>query len=267
MPAARIRPWHALLIAVLFLACVESAQNLPVSGEAQSSGELPVQETLQYNIEWRLIDAGKAKLSWNSSPTAGRAGGQVDLHLESAGLVSKLYKVVDDYRVTLGADLCAIDQHISVREGSRQRDTLVHFDAQAKKISYLEQDLVKKAVALAKEIPDTPPCVHDVVGGLYFIRTRNLEPGHSITVPVSDGKKLVFAKIEAQRREEVRVPAGTFKTVRYEAYLFNDVLYRRSGHMYVWLTDDRRKLPVRIQVKLHFTIGTITFQLEKQQRT
>jgi len=37
--------------------------------------------------------------------------------------------------------------------------------------------------------------------------------------------------------------------------------------MYVWLTDDRRKIPVRIQVKLHFTIGTITFQLEKQQRT
>ena len=267
MPAARIDPWHAFSIAILFCASAESAQNLPASAEAQSSGELPVQETLQYNIEWRLIDAGKAKLSWNASPTPGRAGGQIDLHLETAGLVSKLYRVIDDYRVILGAGLCAIDQHISVREGSRKRDTLVHFDAQAKKISYLEQDLVKKAVALAKEIPDTPACMHDVIGGLYFIRTRNLEPGHSIEVPVSDGKKLAFAKIEAQRREEIKVPAGTFKTVRYEAYLFNDVLYHRPGHMYVWLTDDRRKIPVRIQVKLHFTIGTITFQLEKQQRT
>jgi len=267
MAAARICPWHALFIPVLFCAGAESAQNLPASAETLSSGDLPAQETLQYNIEWRLIDAGKAKLSWNGSPTPGRTGGQVDLHLESTGLVSKLYKVVDDYRVILGAGLCAVDQHISVHEGSRQRDTLVHFDAQARKISYLEQDLVKKNVALAKEIPDTPACVHDVIGGLYFIRTQNMEPGHSIEVPVSDGKKLVFAKIEAQRREEIKVPAGTFRTVRYEAYLFNDVLYRRPGHMYVWLTDDRRKIPVRIQVKLHFTIGTITFQLEKQQRT
>ena len=267
MPAARIYPWQALFIVVLLTAGVESAQNLRASAEAQSSHEFTGQETLQYNIEWRLIDAGKAKLSWTSSPAAGHAGGQIDLHLESAGLVSKLYKVMDDYRVILGADLCAVDQHITVHEGSRQRDTLVHFDAQAKKISYLEQDLVKKSVALAKEILDTPACVHDVIGGLYFIRTLNLEPGHSIDVPVSDGKKLAFAKIEAQRREELKVPAGTFKTIRYEAYLFNDVLYRRPGHMYVWLTDDRRKLPVRIQVKLHFTIGTITFQLEKQQRT
>jgi hypothetical protein len=63
------------------------------------------------------------------------------------------------------------------------------------------------------------------------------------------------------------VPAGTFKTIRYEAFLFSNVLYRRDGHLYVWLTDDGRKLPVRIQVRLQFAIGTITFQLEKEETT
>jgi hypothetical protein len=84
---------------------------------------------------------------------------------------------------------------------------------------------------------------------------------------VSDGKKMVSAKIEAQQREEIKVPAGTFKTVRYEAFLFNEVLYRRPGHLYVWLSDDSRKVPVRVQVRLRFTIGTITFQLEKEEKT
>jgi hypothetical protein len=83
----------------------------------------------------------------------------------------------------------------------------------------------------------------------------------------SDGKKTVSAKVEAQQREQIKVPAGTFQTIRYEAFLFNGLLYRRPGHLYVWLTDDARKLPVRIQVRLQFTIGTITLQLEKEEKT
>ncbi len=106
---------------------------------------------------------------------------------------------------------------------------------------------MKNAVVVSKEI-DIPACVHDVVGGLYFMRTLNLEPGQSAQVPVSDGKKSVMAKIEAQAREDVKTPAGTFKTMRYEIYLFNGVLYGRSAHLLLWLTDDRRRLPVQVRV-------------------
>src|SRR6185436_3025171 len=113
-------------------------------------------------------------------------GAQITLHLESTGLVSKLYKVNDDYIANFTAALCVQDTHLNAREGSRQRETVVHFDQAAKKASYLERDLVTHAVALAKET-EIPACVHDVIGGLFFLRTQTLEPGHSIEVPVSDG--------------------------------------------------------------------------------
>ena len=74
-----------------------------------------------------------------------------------------------------------------------------------------------------------------------------------------------MAKVEAQQREDVKTSAGTFKTIRYEIHVFNDVLYRRPAHLYVWLTDDRRKLPVRVQVRMQFAIGTITLLLEKAE--
>ena len=91
----------------------------------------------------------------------------------------------------------------------------------------------------------------------------NIEPGQAVQTPVSDGKRVVSARIEAQQREDVKTPAGSFKTVRYEIFLFNNVLWKRSGHLYIWLTDDRRRIPVQIRVRLPFTIGTITLQLEK----
>jgi hypothetical protein len=262
MPGSRFDTRHALALLALLCVPAESSQ----SGAAAQHGSLPAKGALAYNVEWRLIDAGKAKLSWSTGVQPSHPGWQINLHLESAGLVSKLYKVNDDYTANLSPNFCVQDTHTIAHEGSRQRDTVVHFDPEAKKASYLERDLVTRATVLSKET-DIPGCVRDVIGGMFFIRTLSLEPGHSVQVPVSDGKKTVSAKIEAQQREQIKVPAGTFKTIRYEAFLFNNVLYRRPGHLYVWLSDDARKLPVRLQVRLRFAIGTITFELEKEDKT
>ncbi len=262
MPGPRFGTRRELaLLALLFV----PAQSPPTIAQAQTAAGPTANGALYYNVEWRLVDAGKAKLNWTVSSQPSHAGWQINLHLESAGLVSKLYKVNDDYTAEVGRDFCVQNTHLIAHEGSRQRDTVVHFDSGTKKASYLERDLASHAV-LSLETA-IPACVHDVVGGLFFLRNVNLEPGRSIEVPVSDGKKAILAKVEAQEREQIKVPAGTFKTIRCEAFLFNGKLYRRPGHLYVWLTDDARRLPVRIQVRLHFTIGTITLQLEKEERT
>jgi len=262
MPGSRLGTRPVLVLVALLSV---PARPPRAAAQTQSTGPLATKEILSYNVEWRLVEAGKAKLIWNESTQVSRPGWQVNLHLESAGLVSKLYRVNDDYTADLNGDFCVQNTHIQAHEGGRQRETVVHFDPATRKANYLERDLIKHS-ALSLET-DIPVCVHDVIGGLFFLRTRNFELGRSIEVSVSDGKKTVAAKVEAQQREQIKVPAGTFQTVRYEAFLFNGMLYRRPGHLYVWLTDDARKLPVRIQVRLQFTIGTITFQLEKEERT
>lgn len=234
----------------------------PVANPQTSA--LPTRESLLYTVEWRLITAGKARLDW-STLGGPRGGWEAKLHLESVGLVSKLFKVEDDYSAVLNQALCVQSTHLTTHEGNRQRDTRATFDADARRASYLERDRLRNNATLLAQETEIPACVHDVVGGLYFLRTLNLEPGQAVQVPVSDGKKVAMARVEAQQREEVKTPAGTFKTIRYELFLFNDVLYRRSGHLYVWVTDDRRKLPVQIRVRLQFTIGTITLLLEKQE--
>jgi hypothetical protein len=226
------------------------------------SNNLPPKETLYYNIEWRLISAGKARVEWTPPPQP-RAPSQIHFHLESIGLVSKLFKVEDDYSALLNPGFCAQAVQMTTHEGSRQRETKVTFGPE-NKAAYLERDLVKNSVLLSQEI-DIPPCVHDVLGGLYALRSLNLEPNQTTEIAVSDGKKTAMVKVEGQQREEIKTPEGTFKTIRSEVYLFNNVIYRRPAHLTLWLTDDRRKLPVEIRVRLQFTIGTITLQLEKHE--
>src|SRR5438093_775291 len=132
---------------------------------------LPSSENLQYTIEWRLITAGKARLNWS---VVDGTGFQTNLHLESAGLVSKLFKVNDEYTSNLDEGLCAHSSFMETQEGSRRRETKVTFDTERRKASYLERDTIKNTVLATSEV-EIHACVSDVIGGLYRMPTLNLE--------------------------------------------------------------------------------------------
>ncbi len=215
--------------------------------------------TLYYSVDWRLIRAGSAKLVIPSK-------GPVSLTLESVGLVSKLYKVDDRYTATHDAGFCATSATMLSSEGKRRRETKVTFDRERKKASYLEKDLVKNANVRVDEI-DVPACVQDIIGGLMQLRTMKIDVGHSGQIPMSDGKKFAQVRLEAQAREELKTTAGTFKTIRYEAFLFGGVIYQRPARVFVWVSDDARRVPVQIRVRLQLAIGTITLSLEKEDHT
>jgi hypothetical protein len=227
-------------------------------------GDVPGREALTYQIEWRLISAGSAKLTWMPASRAAAAPNELRLHLESAGLVSRLFRVDDDYTASLGQNLCAQSSFIAAHEGNRNKETRVTYDAQTHKAIYIEKDLNKNST-ITHDV-DIPPCVHDVIGALLVLRTLRLEPGKTVQIPVSDGKKFVQVKIESERREDLNTALGPRKTIRYEVFLFDNVLYKRSGRLHIWLTDDPSRLPVQLQVRLQFTIGTITFKLEKEEK-
>ncbi len=217
----------------------------------------PSKESLAYDIEWRLINAGKAHLTWTQRPGETK-GYEIKLHVESLGMVSRLFHVNDDYTATLNPDLCAAGTFMTAHEGSRNRESRVTYHY--RKASYMERDLNKNALVLSKEV-DTPACVHDLIGGLYALRQQDVEPGHSVQVPVSNGKRTASLKVDALRRETLKVNGAEYKTIAYEVNAFNNVMYARPGHMNVWLTDDARRLPVQLQIRLQFTVGTITFRL------
>ncbi len=231
---------------ILVLAALLSA---PASGRGES---------LQYTAEWRLIHAGDATLTWLSSA----ADNQARLQLRSAGLISMLLKVNDLYTAEVDENLCAVAAAMNVQEGSRSRETKLTFDASRRKASYVERDLKKNAEIDRREI-DVPPCVHEIVGALYRLRSLRVPVGKTVEIPITDGKKSVMGRVEAQQQETVDTPAGRFKAIRYEAYLFNDVLYHRSARLHIWLTDDDRRIPVQVRVRLQFPVGTITLRLAK----
>ncbi len=266
--------WRVAIVSTI-IAIAPSAigQDAPQSGPAGPVQSAPAQnavdgipgsEVLDYQIEWRLINAGSAKITWTAVPRNASGTDELRMHLESTGLVSRLYHVDDDYTSALTPNLCAENLFIMAHEGTRNRETRVTYDPQMHKALYLEKDL-NRNLTVQHDV-DIPPCVHDVLGALVVLRTLHLEPGKTAQIPISDGKKFVQAKVDSERREELTTPMGRLKTIRYEVFLFDNVLYKRSGHLHIWLTDDAARLPVQIQIRLQFAIGTITLKLQKEEK-
>jgi hypothetical protein len=258
--------WRAVILSTLLaIAPFATGQDSPQALLFGPGDTGPGSEVLTYQIEWRLIPAGSARMTWTMMPRSAAVANELRLHLESTGLVSRLYRVDDDYTASLGPSLCAQNSFFSAHEGNRNRETRITYDTQTHKAINIEKDLNKNTTTTHDV--EIPPCVHDVLGGLLVLRTLHLEPGKTVQIPVSDGKKFVQVKIESQRREELNTEVGMRRTIRYEVFLFDNVFYKRSGHLHVWLTDDNLRLPVQLQVRLQFAIGTITFKLEKEEKS
>jgi hypothetical protein len=232
-----------------------------VSAQAQQAEKLTPEklmpERLTFGIEWRLIRGGTAVME--TKP------GEARVKLDSAGLVSTLFKVDDTYTVRYDAPFCAASSLLDAQQGKRHQETSITFDRYLNRATFTLRDVLKNSVIRAEQT-EIPSCVHDIVGGIQMMRTLNLEPGQAAQLPISDGRKSAQVRIEAQEREEIQTTAGKFKTIRYEANLFNGVIYMRKGRAFVWLTDDARKLPVQMQLRMSFPLGNVTVTLEKEER-
>jgi hypothetical protein len=180
-------------------------------------------------------------------------------------MVSRLYHVADAYKSITNGKFCIESSDMDAQEGKRHNITKLSFDRAHNQVDYYEHDLIKNQ-EVRKQL-DTPPCTFEITGALHTLRAMDLEPGKTITVPLTDGKKFASARIDAQARENITVGGTSYPTVRYEAFVFDNVLYKRKGRLQVWITDDAERLPVLFRMQLGFPVGTVNVEFQKQEKS
>jgi hypothetical protein len=248
---------RALRAAILLLTL---ASRPGVARQAVDGSTFPFPEKLTYRVEWRMVMAGSVVIEVSRDG----ANWQSNMNLESSGFVSRFLRVVDTYRVVSNERFCGISSLLQAQEGKRHTETRMVFDNALHKLSYTEQDFVKNTSD--KHEIDIVPCTYEILGALEALRQLKPEPGKTTIFPISNGKKLVNAKVEERAAEKINVNGKNYSAIRYEAFVFDNVLYRRRGRLFVWVTDDPERVPVQLQFQMGFPIGGITLQLEKQEK-
>jgi hypothetical protein len=152
-----------------------------------------------------------------------------------------------------------------LREGGYKFDLDVNYDqihgrAYIETIRYHDKEplMIKKRETF--EIP-IPKYVIDVLGAFYFVRTHYLETGMPIDMINQDNKKIYNLRVYIQKKERIKVGAGEFDCIMVEPQLKGDAIFKQKGRLWVWLTDDELKIPVKMKSKAF--IGSITSHLVK----
>jgi Protein of unknown function (DUF3108) len=216
--------------------------------------QFPYGSTLHYEGEWRFIPAGVATLRIEQSGGQNHLAGTAD----SSGVVAMLYRVQDRLNSYFDAKkLCSSKVVKHTEEGMRARETTVTYDYARGKAVLEERNL--KDNQQKKTENDIPACVTDLISGILYVSSLPLRPGDTYIFPVNDGGTTVTAQAHVEAREEVKTPAGTFKTVRVGPEGDSGALLKNKGRIWIWYSDDERHLPVQMRAKLAW--GTVNIYL------
>lgn len=230
-----------LLLATTFLSSEASPFNIP--------------ERLQYDLTWTGIKAGEATLEITNEGD----------HLiivstaKSAKWVSVFYKVDDrvESRVKKGNPDSrlghSVNYRLKVREGRHRKDKEVIFDAVNSKAHYIDY------IGNERKDIDIPFPMLDPLSSFYYLRGLNLEVGKPVYVTIFDSKKVWNVEVQVLRKERIEVPAGEFDTIVIKPLMKSEGIFYRKGDIYIWLTDDEKRIPVKLQTKVK--IGSINANL------
>ena len=218
-----------------------------------SNGAWNVGEHLVFSIDYGFINAGTATMSVLDTVTV---NGGPCYHIRTTAIsnrfISSFYEVrdmVDSFIDMDGLFSRRLEKHL--REGKYESDRVVDF--------YHDRLL---ALNTQNKFPSTeiPLYVQDILSVLYYIRTFPLEVKKTTVIEVYADGKVYPLDVLVHKRERIKVPAGTFNTLVVEPKLKSEGLFRQKGKLLVWLTDDERKMPVKMTSEI--AIGSIGSNLE-----
>ena len=181
-----------------------------------------------------------------SQPAGSDSHVKFEVSAVSHGALVSLFGVkVNDVFTTLADrnDLFVYSTIKNIAENDAREFEEAVYDRPARKVRWRSTNLVDAKDPGASIERETAAWAQDIVSALYFARTRKLNKlNREVHFPVCDRGDTYDIGVVLAGRERIKVDAGSFDTIKIEGRIFNGRLVRRSGELYIWLTDDARRI-------------------------
>jgi hypothetical protein len=208
-------------------------------------------EYLKFEVSYLGVTAGWAVLSVKDTMYRGRKCHRVDFALDSTPFFDLFYKVADRYTTMIdsgGLFPWRFEQHI--REGGYRKDFTAEFDQ------------VRHIASTSEGSHLIPPYVQDMMSAFYYSRSvdfSGFREGQKLHVQNFYKDSTYELDVKFRGRQTIEVGAGRFRCIVIEPLAREGGLFRSEGKLYIWLTDDGRKMPVRVSTRI--AIGSVESEL------
>ena len=212
-------------------------------------------ERFDYNVGYKFIVAGTGYLQIASEPVFryGRECYNIQFEVRSLESLDWLYRVRDIYTTIMDVGgIFPWEFTQKIREGNYKRDSKAYFDH------------VNRKSLFQDSLYDIPEYVQDILSAFYYTRTLDLgsmKKGQIFYLKNYFDGKTYDLGIKIHGKQTTEVDAGKFRCIVVEPMIVEGGLFKADGSIYIWLTDDERKMPVKVAAKI--PIGFVEAKLTK----
>ena len=245
-------------------------ENRAPSQPFQYPSRRPVQdpiwvgERLVYTMSYIGVPVGEFTLEVLPNKfVANREVYHITGHAVTSSVASLIYRL-DDFVETYFdyQGLFSHRFHILLDETKQKRDSLELNDSEKKETFFWNRWHHRdKGYSETKQFAAVPSFAQDTMSALYYIRMLPLPTGSELTFPVISEGRAWEAICTVVRREMKDTVLGEVQTIVIRPDTKYEGILRKAGTSYLWLTDDDRRIPVRLEAKVR--IGSIVAKLKK----
>lgn len=241
-----------LLFALIF--------SLPANAEEKKTrpiSPLPFNgEVMQFAVGWEFVNAGTATMRFSNI-------GENSYRIDTDARTNKFFDMFKKVRDTITSEglfikgkpqstMFLLDQNERSYHARKRTDFLWKED----KVNYTQNGKTDSY--------DVPAGHLNVMDAFFLTRTLPVKEGEVLKIPVFDSRKQYEIEVRLLRKELVSTPWGkVVECLVIEPKLKSEGIFTSVGTMQVWLTNDERRIPLKMTAKIK--IGRIIARLTGYQ--
>ena len=217
-------------------------------------------EELEYRVHYGIFNASYASLKLSSEELKGEKLLLASGYGKTIGLARLFYKVEDYYSSYFDNEkVSPVFFKRDTYEGGYTKDLEISFDSQGNKASV---NNIKKGTL---EVIPTEENVQDLISSLYYLRKNfseeNIKIGDFFTINMFYDSKNRELALKYLGKEVINTKFGKVECLKLMPATNRSRIFKGEGSITMWLTNDKNKIPIRIQADL--LVGSIKADLEK----
>ncbi|HCX73131.1 MAG TPA: hypothetical protein DHM37_05380 [Candidatus Cloacimonas sp.] len=208
-------------------------------------------EKLQFEVKYGLIPAGHASLTASDTSYFQKPAIKVTSLAKTNKFFDNIYKVRDEI-----TSVFAQNSQYSykfwkrLQEGSYRQNRIHLYYPELNYTMYMKYSYKKRKFNNTKlEIPEN---THDILSAFYWFRTQEFAVGDTLKINVAVDGSSYKALVLVQDLENIETDFGELECFKIEPKLEGEAIFKQTGNIYIWLTNDEYKIPMLLESKIIF---------------
>lgn len=211
-------------------------------------------EEIEYRVNFAFFTVGKAitRIDKNYHEINSRTCYKVDAYGETSDWVKWLAKVDDNWGAYIDtAALSTQRAYRKLKEGTYRKDEVVEFDHNRKKVQV--KVLNKETREYDVKEYDIPLNAKDIIGGFLMLRIidfSKLSKGDTVKITGFFEDKTYDLNILYIGKEAINTRVGKIPCLKVRPLMPKNAMFDGENSISCWISDDKNKIPVKIQAKM-----------------